>query len=50
MSSADFEGDLDKPSGEAAGDGQDNDSLASKAVEGAQQLAALAHLVAATEF
>lgn len=30
MSSADFEGDLDKPSGEAAGDGQDNDSLASK--------------------
>ena len=30
MSSADFEGELDKPSGEAAGDGQDNDSLASK--------------------
>ena len=30
MSPAEFEGDLDKESGESNGDGQDNDSLASK--------------------
>jgi hypothetical protein len=30
MSSAEFEGDLNKESGEATGNGQDNDSLASK--------------------
>jgi hypothetical protein len=30
MSSAEFEGDLNKESGESNGDGQDNDSLASK--------------------
>ena len=30
MSSAEFEGDLNKESGESTGNGQDNDSLASK--------------------